>query len=134
MTSGAASGVAVGWLYGRDQATTTSEVPWFAAFGLVAGVVLGLLVSIGSILVLVAIDGRPWASAAPLRAGLAAAGAAVPITILVEVTSGFSAAPVALIFCALTSAVPAGIATVLLDRRVAPCARTRDLPPEGWGS
>jgi hypothetical protein len=117
MAAGAVGGFAVGWLYGRDQATTTSAVPWYAVLGLVVGVVLGLLVSIGSIVVLVAIDERPWASAAPLRACLAAAGAAVPITVLVEVMSGFSVAPEALVFCVLISAVPAGIGTMLLDRR-----------------
>ena len=117
MIAGAAGGFAVGWLYGRDQATTTGEVPWYGVIGLVVGVVVGLLVSIGSILVLVVIDGKPWASTTPLRAGLAAAGAAVPILVVVEVISGFSVAHEALIFCTLISAVPAGIATALLDRR-----------------
>ncbi|MGI3786468.1 MAG: hypothetical protein ACRYG2_37470 [Janthinobacterium lividum] len=117
MVVGAAAGCLVGWLYGRDQASAPSDVPWYGAVGLVLGVVLGLLVSVGSILVLVAIDGRPWASAPLLRAVLVAAGAAVPITLLLEAPSGFSAAPEALAFCALVSALPAGIATVLLDRR-----------------
>jgi uncharacterized membrane protein YbhN (UPF0104 family) len=123
MAAGAVGGFAVGWLYGRDQATTTSAVPWYAVIGLVVGVVLGLLVSIGSILVLVAIDRRPWASSAPLRAGLAAAGAAVPIMLLVEGMSGFSAAPEAVVFCVLLSATPAGVATVLVDRRASRARR-----------
>jgi hypothetical protein len=123
MAAGALGGFAVGWLYGRDQATSTSEVPWYAAIGLVVGVVLGLLVSIGSIVVLVVIDEKPWAAAAPLRAGLAAAGAAVPITVLVGVMSGFSVAPEALVFCILISAIPAGVATALLDRRTSRASR-----------
>jgi hypothetical protein len=127
MAAGALGGFAVGWLYGRDQATSTSEVPWYAAIGLVVGVVLGLLVSIGSIVVLVVIDEKPWA-AAPLRAGLAAAGAAVPITVLVGVMSGFSMAPEALVFCVLISAIPAGVATALLDRRTSRASR-RNVQP-----
>jgi hypothetical protein len=126
MAAGAVGGFVVGWLYGRDQATTTSAVPWYAVLGLVVGVVLGLLVSIGSILVLVAVDRRPWASGAPLRAGLAAAGAALPITLLVEGMSGFSAAPAAVVFCVLLSATPAGVATVLVGRRAS--RARRDVP------
>lgn len=115
-SAGAAGGCFVGWLYGRDQATAMREVPWYGAAGLGVGVLLGLLVSIGPILALVAVDGRPWASATRC-AVLAAAAASVPIILVLLATSGFHMSSVALVFCAAVTALPAGIATICLNRR-----------------
>lgn len=117
---GAVGGCLVGWLYGRDEATEvtqTSSLVLSAGVGLVAGLVLGLVVATGAVLVLVALDGRTWASASPLRALLAAAGAAFPVTALLLLLSGLEASPGALAFCVAVSAVPAGLATLALDRR-----------------
>ena len=117
VAAGAVGGFFVGWLYGRDQATSASSVPWYAVVGLLVGAVLGLFVSIGAIVVLVAVDGRRWAASRPLRAVLAGAGAALPGALLLEVPAGFAAAPEALVFCVAVAALPAGLATALLDRR-----------------
>lgn len=122
---GAVAGLVVGWLYGRDDTEVTSDALWYAGVGLVAGAVLGLLVAIGAILVLVVINGRTWATGRPLRAILAAAGAAVPITLLLEVMSGFSVGALVLTFCVVVAGLPAGIATACLDGRACRAAPSR---------
>jgi len=114
---GAAGGVAgffIGYLYGRDQAIVMSNAPWYGLAGLVIGIIIGLLVSIGPVVVLAAFNERRWAQSTPVRALLAAVAAAVPIFGLAWASG---ATWQILLLCAVVGALPAGIATIGLDRR-----------------
>ena len=120
--AGAVGGCFVGWEWGRDEATEatgTSELVLASGVGLLVGLVVGLAVGIGAVLVLVALDGRAWASASPLRAVLAAAGAAAPLTSLLFLLSGLEVSPSTLTFALTVSALPAALATLAVDRRAA---------------
>lgn len=115
--AGAAVGLLVGWLFGRDEAQAASEIAVYAVAGVVAGAFLGLCASVGAIFVLVAVDGRRWASAPLVRAALAAAGAAVPVDVLDLVLSGFEPNLLVFAFCTAVTGLPAATAMLVLDLR-----------------
>jgi hypothetical protein len=116
--AGALGGGFVGYLYGLDDAVTSSEV----AIDAVAGLLLGTAVGAGSGLLpaalLVALQSRTWATT-PVRVVFAALLAAAPLSVLQLLASGSTVVPEALGFCALVTGAPAAVAAVVASRRSA---------------
>jgi hypothetical protein len=117
--AGAAGGFFVGYAYTLDQGDP-AFAPFTGAFGLVVGVLLGLLSAIAPILVLAAINLQRWAAATALRSVLASAAAAAPAG---GVNLVLGASPAWHILCTGVTGVPAAIATLCLDWRMASRSR-----------
>jgi len=116
-TAGGAAGVVVGGLEALDDGQGASDYAVYAVAGVVVGAFLGLCASVGSIFVLVAVQGRRWASAPPVRAALVSAGAAGPIDVLLLALTGLALPLTTLAFCSVVTALPAATVMVALDVR-----------------
>ena len=117
--AGAAGGFFVGYAYTLDQ-DDPAFAPFAGGFGLVVGVLLGLLSAIAPILVLAVVNLQRWAAATALRAVLAGAAAAAPAG---GVNLVLSASPAWHILCTGVTGVPAALATLCLDWRMASRSR-----------
>jgi hypothetical protein len=107
--TGAFGGAFVGYLYGLDQALTAAAVPWYAATGLLIGAAAGSLLSLAPAGVLVALQHRSWATA-PVRIALTALVGAAPLTLYQLLVSGFAITGEVIVFCAVVTGAPAGLA------------------------
>lgn len=120
----AGAGCFVGWLYGRDQATSAAEWRTYMVEGVVVGAVVGLVVGLLSAVLLVGLHRRAPIGA-PGRVALTAVAAAVGVGLVVVVLSGFAVVWSAILFCSLAAGVPVAAAGGWVSYRRHRAQRTR---------